>query len=67
VAELIAQGFTNRGIAEELFLSERTVLRHASKRLKKLELAPERSPPPGQPNEGCSRLIQIGLLSPERL
>jgi predicted ATPase/DNA-binding SARP family transcriptional activator/DNA-binding CsgD family transcriptional regulator len=38
VAELIAQGLTNRRIAEELFLSERTVHRHVSKVLKKLGL-----------------------------
>jgi predicted ATPase/DNA-binding SARP family transcriptional activator/DNA-binding CsgD family transcriptional regulator len=38
VAELIARGLTNRRIAEELFLSERTVHRHVSKVLKKLGL-----------------------------
>jgi predicted ATPase/DNA-binding SARP family transcriptional activator/DNA-binding CsgD family transcriptional regulator len=36
VAELISQGLTNRRIAEELFLSERTVHRHVSSILKKL-------------------------------
>ena len=36
VARLLARGLTNRRIAEELFLSERTVHRHVSNVLKKL-------------------------------
>jgi DNA-binding CsgD family transcriptional regulator len=36
VAQLLARGLTNRQIAEELFLSERTIDRHVSKVLKKL-------------------------------
>ena len=36
VAKLVARGFTNRRIASELFLSERTVHRHVSNVLKKL-------------------------------
>ena len=39
VAALVARGFTNRRIAEELFLSERTVHRHVSNVLKKLGIA----------------------------
>jgi DNA-binding CsgD family transcriptional regulator len=39
VAALVARGLTNRRIAEELFLSERTVHRHVSNVLKKLGIA----------------------------
>jgi DNA-binding CsgD family transcriptional regulator/Tfp pilus assembly protein PilF len=39
VAALVAHGLTNRRIAEELFLSERTVHRHVSNVLKKLGIA----------------------------
>lgn len=38
IADLIARGFTNRRIAEELFISERTVATHVSRILKKLGL-----------------------------
>jgi DNA-binding NarL/FixJ family response regulator len=38
VAALVAHGLTNRRIAEELHLSERTVTTHISKILKKLGL-----------------------------
>ncbi len=39
VAELLARGLTNRQIAEELFLSERTVENHVRNILKKLDLS----------------------------
>jgi DNA-binding CsgD family transcriptional regulator len=39
VACLVARGLTNRHIASELFLSERTIENHVSKILRKLELA----------------------------
>ena len=39
VAELLARGLTNRQIAEELFLSERTVENHVRNILKKLNLS----------------------------
>jgi DNA-binding NarL/FixJ family response regulator len=39
VAELLARGLTNRRIAEELFLSERTVENHVRNILKKLNLS----------------------------
>jgi predicted ATPase/DNA-binding CsgD family transcriptional regulator len=39
VAALVARGLTNRQIAQELFLSERTVEKHVSKILRKLRLA----------------------------
>ncbi len=39
VAALVAQGMSNRHIAQELFLSEHTVKRHISKILRKLGLA----------------------------
>jgi predicted ATPase/DNA-binding SARP family transcriptional activator/DNA-binding CsgD family transcriptional regulator len=38
VAALVAQGMSNRQIAQELFLSERTIENHVSKILRKLEL-----------------------------
>lgn len=38
VAALVAQGFTNRRISEELFVSRRTVDHHVSNILKKLGL-----------------------------
>ena len=39
VAKLVARGLTNRRIAEELVLSERTVENHVSNILKKLKLS----------------------------
>jgi DNA-binding NarL/FixJ family response regulator len=39
VAAMVAQGMSNRQIAQELFLSERTIEVHVSKILRKLELA----------------------------
>lgn len=39
VARLVAQGLTNRQIALELFVSERTVGHHVSNILKKLNLS----------------------------
>jgi non-specific serine/threonine protein kinase len=39
VATLVAQGMSNRQIAKELFLSERTIENHVSKILRKLHLA----------------------------
>ena len=39
VAALVARGFSNRKIASELHLSERTVENHVSKILRKLRLA----------------------------
>jgi DNA-binding NarL/FixJ family response regulator len=38
VAALVAQGISNRHIAQELYLSERTIENHVSKILRKLEL-----------------------------
>ena len=38
VADLVAQGMSNRQIAQELFLSERTIENHVSKILGKLRL-----------------------------
>jgi non-specific serine/threonine protein kinase len=38
IAELVAQGATNREIAERLFLSHRTVEGHVSRALDKLDL-----------------------------
>jgi non-specific serine/threonine protein kinase len=38
VAAMVAQGLSNRQIAQELFLSERTIENHVSKILRKLEL-----------------------------
>jgi DNA-binding NarL/FixJ family response regulator len=39
VAAMVAQGMSNRQIAQELFLSERTIENHVSKILRKLDLA----------------------------
>jgi DNA-binding NarL/FixJ family response regulator len=39
VAAMVAQGMSNRQIAQELFLSESTIENHVSKILRKLELA----------------------------
>ncbi len=39
VAAMVAQGLSNRQIAQELYLSERTIENHVSKILRKLELA----------------------------
>ena len=39
VAYLVARGLTNRHIAQELYLSERTIENHVSKILRKLGLA----------------------------
>ena len=39
VVVLVARGLTNRQIAQELFLSERTIENHVSKILRKLGLA----------------------------
>jgi DNA-binding NarL/FixJ family response regulator len=36
---MVAQGLSNRQIAEELYLSERTIEKHVSKILRKLELS----------------------------
>ncbi len=38
VAALVARGLTNRGISEELSISERTVATHVGRILKKLNL-----------------------------
>jgi DNA-binding NarL/FixJ family response regulator len=38
VATLVAKGYTNRRIAEELYLSERTVSTHVSRIFKKLKV-----------------------------
>ena len=38
VAALVAQGMSNRQIAKQLFLSERTIENHVSKILRKLDL-----------------------------
>jgi DNA-binding NarL/FixJ family response regulator len=39
VAAMVARGMSNRHIAQELFLSERTIENHVSRILRKLELA----------------------------
>jgi DNA-binding NarL/FixJ family response regulator len=39
IAILVARGFTNRQIASELFISERTVDHHVSNILKKLDVS----------------------------
>jgi DNA-binding NarL/FixJ family response regulator len=39
IAALVAQGLSNRQIAQELYLSERTIEHHVSRILRKLELA----------------------------
>jgi DNA-binding NarL/FixJ family response regulator len=39
VAAMVAQGLSNRQIAQELFLSERTIENHISKILRKLDVA----------------------------
>jgi DNA-binding NarL/FixJ family response regulator len=39
VATLVAQGMTNHQMAAKLFLSERTIEKHVSKILRKLDLA----------------------------
>ena len=39
VAALVAQGMSHRQIAQELYLSERTIENHSSKILRKLDLA----------------------------
>jgi hypothetical protein len=37
---MVAQGMSNRQIAQKLYLSERTIEKHVSKIMRKLELAP---------------------------
>ena len=39
VAAMLARGLTNRQVAQELYLSERTIEKHVSKTLRKLDLA----------------------------
>ena len=39
MAAMLARGLTNRRIAQELYLSERTIEKHVSKILRKLDLS----------------------------
>jgi DNA-binding NarL/FixJ family response regulator len=39
VAAMLARGLTNRRIAQDLYLSERTIEKHVSKTLRKLDLS----------------------------
>jgi predicted ATPase/DNA-binding SARP family transcriptional activator/DNA-binding CsgD family transcriptional regulator len=57
VAALVAQGMSNRQIASELHLSERTVENHVSKILRKLDLASR--------TEIAAWVTQRSLLAPE--
>jgi DNA-binding CsgD family transcriptional regulator/tetratricopeptide (TPR) repeat protein len=58
VLELVAQGLRNAGIAERLFLSERTVAHHVSAILRKLEV-PSRG-------EASAAAVRLGLAGQDR-
>jgi non-specific serine/threonine protein kinase len=57
VAALVAQGMSNRHIAQELYLSERTIENHVSKILRKLHLVSR--------TEIAAWVTQQRLIAPE--
>jgi len=59
VLKLAAKGMTNRAIAEELFLSERTVQTHFANIFRKLNV--------GSRTEAVLRALKAGWLSPDDL